>query len=91
MPEGGRLTVTISRADTGASIDFTDTGHGSMPPENIDQIFEPYFSTKETGVGLGLALTRRIIAEHGARIAVTSSPGAGATFHITGLQLAVNN
>lgn len=86
MPEGGRLIVAIRRHDAEASIDFTDTGHG-MPPENVGQIFEPYFSTKETGVGLGLALTRRIIEEHGGRISVTSSPGAGTTFHLSGLPI----
>ena len=47
------------------------------------QIFEPYYSTKETGIGLGLPLTKKIIEEHGGRIAVLSEPGKGTAFTVT--------
>lgn len=82
MPEGGVLTVALHRDRSSLTIDFSDTGEG-MTPEMCEQIFEPYFSTKETGIGLGLALTRKIIAEHGGEIKVTSRPGEGTSFHVT--------
>jgi len=59
-----------------ASIAVEDTGCG-IEPENISRIFEPYFTTKDLGVGIGLALTKRIIEEHGGRIVVRSAPGKG--------------
>jgi signal transduction histidine kinase len=49
----------------------------------MEQIFEPYYSTKETGIGLGLPLTRKIIEEHGGRISVVSETGRGTTFTVT--------
>jgi signal transduction histidine kinase len=58
-----------------------DTGPG-IPPENLDRVFEPYFTTKEGGTGLGLALTRRIILEHRGSIRAKNGPGGGARFVI---------
>lgn len=84
MPDGGRLTITLDEPADDPDhlhLDFKDTGHG-IPPEMCDQVFEPYFSTRETGIGLGLALTRKIVEEHGGHIHVESPPGAGATFHV---------
>jgi len=60
---------------------ITDTGPG-IPPENLDRIFEPYFTTKEGGTGLGLALTHRIILEHRGSIRAENVPGGGARFVI---------
>jgi signal transduction histidine kinase len=60
----------------------TDTGSG-IPPENLDRIFEPYFTTKADGTGLGLALARRIILEHRGSIRAENVPGGGARFVIT--------
>jgi signal transduction histidine kinase len=59
----------------------TDTGSG-IPPENLDRVFEPYFTTKEGGTGLGLALARRIILEHRGSIRAENVPGGGARFMI---------
>ena len=60
---------------------MTDTGSG-IPPENLDRIFEPYFTTKEGGTGLGLALARRIILEHRGSIRAENVPGGGVRFVI---------
>ncbi|MBI4536725.1 MAG: HAMP domain-containing protein [candidate division NC10 bacterium] len=57
-------------------VELRDTGIG-ISEENLGKIFEPYFTTKEVGIGLGLALTRKIIEEHGGEISLTSTPGKG--------------
>ena len=82
MPAGGKLTVTLRPSEEEMKIDVADTGAG-IPPGELEQIFEPYYSTKETGIGLGLPLTRKIIEEHGGSIEVTSEPAVGATFTVT--------
>ncbi|HEU0185772.1 MAG TPA: ATP-binding protein [Blastocatellia bacterium] len=82
MPGGGSLDISL-RPDNGyLEIKFADTGVGIMP-EDMVQIFEPYYSTKDTGIGLGLPLTKKIIEEHGGRINVESGPGRGTTFTVT--------
>lgn len=82
MPGGGALNISL-RPDNGfLEIKFADTGVGIMP-EDLAQIFEPYYSTKETGIGLGLPLTKKIIEEHGGKIDVESGPGRGTTFTVT--------
>jgi signal transduction histidine kinase len=62
-------------------IRFQDTGTG-IAPEHLSQIFEPYFTTKDVGIGLGLALTKQIVEEHGGRIELTSEPGQGTLVRI---------
>ncbi|HZF38843.1 MAG TPA: ATP-binding protein [Blastocatellia bacterium] len=82
MPSGGELNISL-RPDNGfLEIKFADTGVGIMP-EDLAQIFEPYYSTKETGIGLGLPLTKKIIEEHGGKINVESGLGRGTTFIVT--------
>jgi signal transduction histidine kinase len=82
MPSGGALNISL-RPDNGfLEIKFADTGVGIMP-EDLGQIFEPYYSTKETGIGLGLPLTKKIIEEHGGKIIVESGLGRGTTFTVT--------
>jgi len=85
MPGGGDLRVDVRRArETGAdalAITVTDTGAG-MSPEDVRAAFEPYFSTKDAGLGLGLALTRKILADHGGSITLESAPGRGTTARI---------
>jgi len=85
MPEGGTLTFRTSRieSDTGdaVGISIRDTGTG-IRREEIKQIFTPFFTTKERGVGLGLAVCQRIIRNHGGRIRVKSIPGRGTIFYI---------
>lgn len=86
MPAGGTLTVSLARGARGKGtalvVTVHDTGHG-MTPEEIATAFEPYFSTKETGLGLGLSLTRKIVEDHGGEIALSSEPGRGTTARIT--------
>lgn len=81
MPEGGKLTIGFNNEYEGVEITIADTGMG-IAPEHIEKIFEPYFSTKETGTGLGLALVKRIIEGHGGRISVESDYGHGTTFRV---------
>jgi len=82
MPSGGALNISL-RPDNGfLEIKFADTGVGIMP-EDLGQIFEPYYSTKDTGIGLGLPLTKKIIEEHGGKINVESGLGRGTTFTVT--------
>lgn len=63
------------------SIDFADNGPGIMA-EHLPRLFTPFFTTKSQGVGLGLALSQQIIAQHGGTIRVESAPGQGALFHV---------
>ena len=62
-------------------LEVSDTGNG-IPPEHLSRIFEPYFSTKRTGMGLGLAIVRNIIEQHGGQIAARSRSGEGTAFTI---------
>jgi signal transduction histidine kinase len=82
MPEGGTLNVTLSPNSSLVEVEFADTGPG-ISSDALEQIFEPYYSTKETGIGLGLPLTKKIIEEHGGQISVKSEPDSGATFTVT--------
>lgn len=82
MPHGGKLNVTLYPDDSHLRIEFADNGPG-IAAENLAQIFEPYYSTKETGIGLGLPLTKKIIEEHGGQITVASELGKGTTFTVT--------
>lgn len=81
MPDGGQLTVKASWAAETASIDFQDTGVG-IPEENLDKLFQPLFTTKAKGQGLGLAVCRRIVEAHGGIIKVESKVKEGSTFTI---------
>jgi len=98
MPDGGQLRIAISAVPaTGlpevapqgsaverkACITVSDTGTG-MTPEVLAHIFEPFFTTKPrgTGTGLGLAIIHRIVLDHGGRLEVQSTPGAGSTFRV---------
>jgi signal transduction histidine kinase len=78
MPKGGVLTVGVKREGDELVTTVSDTGEG-MSLEAIRDAFEPYFSTKETGVGLGLALTRKIVEDHGGSVDLASEPGRGTT------------
>ncbi|MDR0441971.1 MAG: PAS domain S-box protein [Treponema sp.] len=82
MPDGGLLTVATSHVENEIRISICDTGTG-ISAENISKIFEPYFTTKETGTGLGLTQVFKIIREHHGEIAVDSAPGEGTDFQIT--------
>jgi signal transduction histidine kinase len=78
---GGEVILRVSRVPREARIDVIDTGPG-IARDALDEVFRAYYSTKKGGTGLGLAMTRRIVEEHGGRITVTSEPGKGADFTI---------
>jgi len=76
MPEGGALTVTTEQQEDGFVLRVSDTGVG-VSEENLARIFEPFFTTKSQGLGLGLAMTKRVIEEHGGKIEFSSTEGHG--------------
>ena len=81
MSDGGRLRIE-SRADaTHVQVTFADTGPG-IAPEDLPHIFEPFYTTKDSGTGLGLAVSYSIIESHGGTLSVDSVPGHGATFTV---------
>ncbi|ACL63961.1 histidine kinase [Anaeromyxobacter dehalogenans 2CP-1] len=81
MPGGGTVTVVTRRADSGAAVEaeLGDTG-GGIPPGDLTRIFEPFYSTKERGTGLGLAFTQQVVEEHGGTIRCESTVGRGTIF-----------
>jgi two-component system, sporulation sensor kinase E len=81
MPKGGVFTVATKFADNEIRISLCDTGVG-ISKEDLAKIFEPYFTTRETGTGLGLTQVYKIIREHQGEITVDSSPETGAEFRI---------
>ena len=95
MPQGGRLSITarqVSGADPSSGsplssngrwveVSFRDTGCG-IASDDLPRVFEPYFTTKEVGIGLGLALTKKIVEEHGGSIALDSALDEGTTVRI---------
>jgi signal transduction histidine kinase len=82
MPDGGVLTVSTISEPGSAQITVTDTGMG-MDEETRDGIFTPFFTKKARGIGLGLAVTKRVVEAHGGTIAVRSMPAAGSSFTLT--------
>jgi two-component system, sporulation sensor kinase E len=81
MKRGGTLRIHTDRDDTHVLINFIDTGSG-MSAENLGRVFEPYFTTKPSGTGLGLLIVRRIVREHGGELSIESSEGKGLTLTI---------
>jgi hypothetical protein len=77
----GRLGIAVSLAGAQVGIATSDTGRG-MPSEERRRVFEPFYSKKPAGTGLGLTIARRIVAAHGGRIEIDSTPGLGACFTI---------
>jgi sigma-B regulation protein RsbU (phosphoserine phosphatase) len=81
MPKGGTITIAAEADGDTVSLAVTDEGTG-MSAETMDHIFEPLFTTKRTGTGLGLAVAQQIVMRHRGSIQVTSTPGKGSTFTI---------
>jgi two-component system NtrC family sensor kinase len=85
MEKGGRITVRTSRYEQAlqptVSVQISDTGRGISEPD-LARIFEPFFSTRTKGTGLGLWVTQDIVRHHGGRIEATSEEGAGTTFNV---------
>ncbi|MCZ6599930.1 MAG: ATP-binding protein [Acidobacteria bacterium] len=84
MPTGGELWVRASTDEAREMVlmEIKDTGMG-MDEKTLARIFEPYFSTRDSGTGLGMAIALRTIQEHGGRLEATSEPGQGTTFTIS--------
>jgi signal transduction histidine kinase len=82
MPKGGKLAIMTDSEDSEwVNISITDTGTG-IKKENLNNIFEPLFTTKAKGIGLGLAYTKILVEEHKGSITVLSKVGKGSTFTI---------
>jgi two-component system, sporulation sensor kinase E len=81
MHRHGTLRIRTDLADTHVIVRFVDTG-GGMSAENLSRVFEPYFTTKPSGSGLGLLIVRRIVREHGGELSIESSQGRGLTLTI---------
>ena len=85
MPEGGQLTIggehAVRGEKTGVAIHMIDTGVG-IPPENMEKIFDPLFTTKPRGIGMGLAVCKKLIEANNGHIEVQSEPGQGSTFTV---------
>jgi len=84
MPGGGQLSMSGRFSRDGYWVELTvqDSGVG-IPPEDLDKLFDPFFSTKEGGIGLGLSIAHRIIDQHHGKIEVESNPGKGTLFTIS--------
>src|SRR2546423_10279155 len=81
MKARGILRIRTDKDDSHVIVRFTDTG-GGISAENLSHVFEPYFTTKTSGTGLGLLIVRRIVREHGGELSIESSEGQGLTLTI---------
>ncbi|MFO8003225.1 ATP-binding protein [Thioalkalivibrio sp.] len=79
MPRGGTLTLATREEDQCGLIEVSDTGAG-ISPEDLERIFKPFFTRKETGLGFGLAIVQRIAEDHGGSVSCVSQSGHGSTF-----------
>ena len=80
-PSGGTVTVKTRATGEAVEIAVIDRGVG-IDPQQRNSIFNPFFTTKPEGVGLGLAIVSKIVDEHGGKITVESEPGKGSVFHV---------
>jgi signal transduction histidine kinase len=81
MPEGGRLTVSAHAESGQVHVSVTDTGCG-ISQENMKKVFEPLFTTKARGIGLGLPVSKNLVEANGGSIQVESSVNVGSTFTV---------
>jgi two-component system, sporulation sensor kinase E len=81
MSTGGTLTLSTGESGDGVWVSVTDTG-GGIPEEQINRIFEPFYTTKKKGSGLGLMIVQRIVRAHNGRIELESNVGRGTTFRV---------
>ena len=82
MPDGGTISIELSADDRELAVSFRDSGTG-IPPEEFARLFEPFRSGRAGGHGIGLAIVKRIVEDHGGRIDVSSRPGHGACFRLS--------
>jgi PAS domain S-box-containing protein len=81
MSTGGTLSLQTGETDDGVWVSVADTG-GGIPQEQVNRIFEPFYTTKKKGTGLGLMIVQRIVRAHNGRIELESHVGRGTTFRI---------
>jgi signal transduction histidine kinase len=81
MTTGGALTLQTGETSDGVWVSVADTG-GGIPQEQINRIFEPFYTTKKKGTGLGLMIVQRIVRAHDGRIELESNVGRGTTFRV---------
>jgi len=81
MPNGGLITVEVTCARGQVVVSVTDSGCG-IPQEQMEKIFDPYFTTRDGGAGLGLMIVQQIVSEHGGEVLVASNPGKGTTMTV---------
>ena len=81
MPDGGVITVSTREEAGFAEVSVLDTGEG-IKPEHLGKVFDPLFTTKTKGTGLGLAVCHRIVSQHGGFIEVKSRAGMGTVFKV---------
>jgi len=81
MPEGGKLTINAQVKKSQVHLAFADTGCG-ISKKSMDNLFEPLFTTKARGIGLGLAISKNLIESNGGSIKVKSKEGQGSTFTV---------
>ena len=82
MPTGGKVCVSVDRVDNQAVIKVSDTGRG-IPFDVVDKVFNPYFTTKQFGMGLGLSICKQIVTAHQGSISVSSKLGEGSIFTVS--------
>ena len=83
MPQGGTLTLAVyAHGDRQVQVRIRDSGSG-IPAEQVPRIFEPLYTTKPGGTGLGLYIVREILIAHGGQVVVESVEGQGTTFTLT--------
>ncbi|HET7841162.1 MAG TPA: ATP-binding protein [Candidatus Acidoferrales bacterium] len=81
MPGGGVLMLRTNHANDAVELEISDTGTG-LTPQECGRLFTPYYTTKQHGTGLGLAVVQSVVSDHGGRIWVESEAGVGTSFHV---------
>jgi len=81
MPQGGTLEISSEESDGSVHITFSDTGTG-IPKEVVENLWKPLQTTKAKGIGLGLAICKRLVDAHNGTISVESTVGKGTTFTV---------
>src|SRR5262249_49899659 len=82
VPEGRQINVFVENGGDLGIVRINDNGCG-IPPEKAERIFNPFFTTKDKGTGLGMAVSRKIVEAHGGSIALASEVGRGSEFRVT--------